>query len=63
MITITINTENDAFGQTNEETAEEIAKILDKASTKFRTDSSTPYNNPTLQDSNGNTVGAIKVKD
>ena len=51
------NTDNDAFGQTNESRAEEIARILERAAEKIR--QGLFYG--VLLDSNGNTVGEFTL--
>lgn len=60
MLTITINCENDAFGTTVGDTAEEIARILNKLATQIVVRSYEFVNDEQdihLYDINGNKVG------
>lgn len=58
-VTITINTENDAFGQNEWQEAGEVSRILRQLSTDIQFDDI--VDQKILKDLNGNTVGEVVV--
>lgn len=56
---ITIITDNDAFGDDDFREAEEVSRILKDLAGKLHMNPAIVYNNPTLRDINGNTVGQV----
>lgn len=57
MVTITINTDNEAFDEGNE--AQEVARIIEELARDIRYNWEVPTKS--LRDINGNTVGKISI--
>jgi hypothetical protein len=64
-LTITINTDNDAFGRSKSQIASEVGRILVNLTTNLREDPAMlNYSDVTsLRDINGNTVGQVTYKE
>lgn len=62
-ITITITTDNAAFGDTPQDAGTEVARILKRLSEKLQDTDPGDYCGSKLVDVNGNTVGKISVLD
>lgn len=62
MFTLTIRTENDAFGEDAETRAYEVARILREIARKLEAGDDDFGHYRTLRDSNGNDVGRARLR-
>ena len=61
-LAITIYTDNAAFGETDNDEALEVARILNELKSYILINESVPFYKP-LKDTNGNTVGNVEYTD